>query len=110
MVIVEVNDYAQGLAIIKAVLDEGASSQAGDPALDPGIARHPLGAGYCEVLHDPERFGVGSEIRMKEPMRAGVFVSVAERDLVAEGVLRTFIRQLRKKLEDDPALCGSTHR
>src|SRR5580698_4622991 len=62
MMIVEVDDCAQGLAIIEPILHERISGQAGDAALDPGIATDAFGAGDSEVLHDSKRFGVRTEV------------------------------------------------
>ncbi len=74
-------------AIIQPVLDKRISRQAGNAALDPGVAGNSFGAGNAEVLHQPQRFGVRSKIGMKEAMRAGILVGVAERDFIAQPIL-----------------------
>src|SRR5580700_8007096 len=62
MVIVEMDDRSQRLAIVVSILYERVSGQAGDSALDPGIARYSLRARDGEVLHEPQRLGMRPEI------------------------------------------------
>jgi len=102
MAIVEVDDQTQRLAVIETVLDERISGHAGNPALNPRVASNAFGSGDSEVLHQPQRFGVRSEVGVKKPMGTGVLVRVSERDLIAEQVL---LQKRERVTQTDVVIC-----
>lgn len=83
---VEMNDGAERLAIVEAVLDVGGTSEAGESGLNPGVSGDSFDARKSEVLHYAESFGVRSEVSVEEAVSSGIFIRVGKREFVADGV------------------------
>jgi hypothetical protein len=87
VVIVEVNDTAQRLTVVVAILDANISRHARKTTLDPCIRAEAPRLWNGEVLHDSKRFCMRPVICMEETVRAPVFVCVRKGKLIADRIL-----------------------
>ena len=85
MVVGEMDDRSQRLAVIKVVLEHGVSGQCRDAGLYPRVATNPLRLRQGEVLHNAKALRVRPVLGMPES-RPGILVGVGKRQFVPKGV------------------------
>jgi hypothetical protein len=87
VVVVKMDDQAQRFAIVKSIFQPRISRHTGDSSLDPRVSGEALRLRQTEVFHQPKSFGVRSILGVEKSMRTGVFVGIAESNLIAQDVL-----------------------
>src|SRR5208282_1936857 len=85
IVLVEVDDRAQRLAVVKVVLNVSAPGEGADADLNPRVTGNHLRLRQPEVLHDAKTLGVRAEVGMPKA-GAGVLVGIRKRKFVADGI------------------------
>src|ERR1700722_16597771 len=86
MVLREVNDGAQRLAVIKVILQARIPRERADARLNPGVTGNHLRLGQPEVLHNAKTLCVRPVPGMPKT-RAGLLVRIGKREFVPDGIL-----------------------